>query len=311
MRTVCYFHAHCRDGITAALAVRHKFPDAELIAMDHDSPEPELEEGCNVYVVDYCFPLEESERLILKSNEFWLFDHHEGSLPIIGALLQRRLAGAYPDKHFHVHYEPRESGAAITWQHFYGKQMDDPPNLNQNSIQGAPGKEYRHGFKIPEIVWYVSDRDLWNFHLPRSREINRALDCVPLTLEAMAPYLDDPNQEDLLDNLAAVGEMLMLYNERAVQIDSVIRTTMRMVTIAEHQVPLLNCPSYLVSDGLDSLCDKHPFVVSYFDTPRNRKYSIRSKKGGINVIPIAKLFGGGGHENAAGWYTKHSDPFPE
>jgi nanoRNase/pAp phosphatase (c-di-AMP/oligoRNAs hydrolase) len=41
--------------------------------------------------------------------------------------------------------------------------------------------------------------------------------------------------------------------------------------------------------------------VTYYDTEDNRKYSLRSVEGGVDVSEVAALFGGGGHKHAAGF----------
>lgn len=55
------------------------------------------------------------------------------------------------------------------------------------------------------------------------------------------------------------------------------------------------------SDIGNMLAIGKPFSATYQETREYRKYSLRSEKGGVDVSRIAAEFGGGGHENAAGF----------
>jgi hypothetical protein len=56
MKTLCIYHKDCTDGAAAAAVVRHKYPDSELIAIDHGEAPPKGLAGKRVYLVDFSFP---------------------------------------------------------------------------------------------------------------------------------------------------------------------------------------------------------------------------------------------------------------
>lgn len=60
-------------------------------------------------------------------------------------------------------------------------------------------------------------------------------------------------------------------------------------------------PYIFASDAGNRMAEGELFSASYFDTPEGRKFSLRSKEGGMDVSEIAKRFGGGGHARAAGF----------
>ncbi len=59
--------------------------------------------------------------------------------------------------------------------------------------------------------------------------------------------------------------------------------------------------STLISDVGHELAKGRPFGVTWFERDGQRVYSLRSVDGGLDVSEIAKSFGGGGHEHAAGF----------
>jgi nanoRNase/pAp phosphatase (c-di-AMP/oligoRNAs hydrolase) len=49
------------------------------------------------------------------------------------------------------------------------------------------------------------------------------------------------------------------------------------------------------------MSEGEPFAATYYDSPRGRVFSLRSQEGGEDVSKIAVLYGGGGHQHAAGF----------
>ena len=74
--------------------------------------------------------------------------------------------------------------------------------------------------------------------------------------------------------------------------------------IAGFKIPMVNCPSAVVSDVLHVLCEDRPFAASYQDKGLKRGWSLRSADNGEDVSRVAERFGGGGHPHAAGFATQ-------
>ncbi len=88
-------------------------------------------------------------------------------------------------------------------------------------------------------------------------------------------------------------------------------------------VPVANLPYTMGSDAAHLLCERglqgeprplgevshpeyyhHPFAAYFYDVPGGRQFGLRSRKGtGADVGAIAKLYGGGGHVNASGFFV--------
>ncbi len=73
------------------------------------------------------------------------------------------------------------------------------------------------------------------------------------------------------------------------------------MTIGGWDVPVANLPYTMSSDAGHRLAQGEPFAACYWDTPNGRVFSLRSTDDGLDVSAIAKQYGGGGHEHAAGF----------
>ena len=68
-----------------------------------------------------------------------------------------------------------------------------------------------------------------------------------------------------------------------------------------HSVLVANA-TVLYSDIAGELAKGRPFGAVYFDrADGKRQWSLRSTDEGVDVSEIAKVHGGGGHKNAAGY----------
>ena len=101
----------------------------------------------------------------------------------------------------------------------------------------------------------------------------------------------------------------VVLRKMQVDIDRLVGLSLRTVQLGDFEVPLINMPRTMVSEALETLAKEHPFAAGYFDSADYREFSLRScAKNGIDVIPIAKLYGGGGHANAAGFKVSRDHP---
>lgn len=171
-------------------------------------------------------------------------------------------------------FDMNRSGAMMTWDYFC------------------------QGKRPPEIIDYIQDRDLWRFELPQSKEVNAALFSYPMEFPTF----------DILAGIPAhilAGEGVTLLRQRQKHIDSFVRGwSVSEVEIGGYTVPCLNCPRFLASEVLHTLAKGYPFAASYFDSADNRSFELRSADDGVDVSEIARLYGGGGHQHAAGFTVK-------
>lgn len=280
--TVCFYHTDCYDGLGAAYAVWSHFNrtgrigEIDFVPVFHKQKIVDDLTDKELIIVDFCFPQDVMESMIDAARSVTLLDHHiKPAKPIIDALNNRLAAGWQSGKSVHLEFDNTRSGALMAWEHYHGAGT-------------APG-----------IIRHISDRDLWKFALPHTREIIDAVATrVGYDLQAFVALAN--LGEGVFPALIREGEIIGRRIQR--DIENVIRSTMRMVEFEGFTVPMINCPYWLASDALAQLALEHPFAISYFDTEYSRVFSLRSRKdGGEDVAELCMRRGGGGHKNAAGF----------
>lgn len=283
---VCLFHDDCFDGLGAAWALFKRFPDATFINVKHNDPVPPDLDGKVVYLVDFCYFIQDLIEIARVAEEVHIFDHHKDKEEAVNQFIDTMRVMDFDPAKFNAVFDKSRSGALITWQALH-------PNLH-----------------VPKIILYISDRDLWQFQLKESAPVMAGLGTYPLDLmiwDRLFHWDADYQQTDpdhphnrIMQTLETDGHVVM--RKMTVDVERLISLTRRTINLGGYEVPLVNLPRMLASEGLSLLAKEEPFAVSYFDSAEYREYSLRScSKNGIDVIPIAKAHGGGGHPHAAGF----------
>ncbi len=149
-KTYILYHRACKDGFGAAWAAASKlgFPSRDLryIAVSHDEPVPEIEDGSIVYIIDFSYPRDVLLQLKERMQSLLVLDHHKTA--------EENLRGL----DFCV-FDMNRSGAMLSWNHFH------------------PDRE------PPDLIKYIQDRDLWKFELPDSEAYSMGLACHDMSYE--------------------------------------------------------------------------------------------------------------------------------
>jgi oligoribonuclease NrnB/cAMP/cGMP phosphodiesterase (DHH superfamily) len=272
LKTLCIYHGNCLDGFGAAWAVRHALADdVEFYKGMHQQPPPDVD-GRDVVLVDFSYKKAILETMLQTAASITILDHHVTAEEDLSSLLTSgKIDGLF---------DMSQSGAMLAWQWF---NPEHP---------------------VPELIRYIQDRDLWQFKLTATREINAALSSYPFDFEVWDTLMADTNGE--LDALRRDGEAI----ERKLQKDvkELIASGVRRMIIGGYDVPVLNASLAYVSDAGNLMSAGEPFAACYWDHPDGRSFSLRSRDDdgvtGINVAEVAKKYGGGGHKNAAGFTVK-------
>lgn len=168
-------------------------------------------------------------------------------------------------------------------------------NMNKSGA-GIAWDWFFPGARRPWLVDTIEDRDLWRHALPDTQELMAYISTVPMTIEA---YEDLSNQH--VPEVAYQGKGILKYitNYGAKAIEHVRHEMIGNYLVATMNISYQNC-----SEHLNQLIEKiHPafFVASYFRRADGLwQFSLRSE-GAFDVSMIAKIYGGGGHRNAAGF----------
>lgn len=296
-KILCIYHGNCQDGFGAAWAVRHALgaDRVEFHAGIYQDPPPDVA-GRHVLIVDFSYKRPMLQGMATAANSITVLDHHKSAMedlagfrePASAAQFRAQAIPGYQPYHaIRALFDMNRSGAGIAWDFFHPNQ------------------------KRPRLIDYIEDRDLWRFALPGTREIAAALFSYPYDLGTWDELMTGDHTRRLRE------EGVAIERKHHKDIAELVDALWRKMVIGGHVVPVANLPYTLASDAGTWMCrglDEGlagswipPFAACYWDTREGRVFSLRSLYGGSDVSEIAKLYGGGGHRNAAGFRVPFAD----
>lgn len=264
-KPLCIYHANCADGFAAAWVVRHSFGpgNVEFLAANYGDPPPDVTDR-EVYIVDFSYKRAVLEAMFKTCASLTVLDHHKSA--------QEDLVGLFPiEPRAKIIFDMHRSGAMITWDYFF-------PLMNP-----------------PILLEHIQDRDLWLFKLDGTRDVHASVVSYPYDFEIWDRLIVMPTRM-----LRTSGEAIDRKHRKDVA--ELVGVAKRSMMVGGVTVPVANLPYTLASDAGNLMAQGFPFAATYMDTPKGRVFSLRSnKETGIDVSLIAKIYGGGGHKNAAGF----------
>jgi nanoRNase/pAp phosphatase (c-di-AMP/oligoRNAs hydrolase) len=168
-----------------------------------------------------------------------------------------------------AHFNNTKSGAVLTW-------------------------EFVWGTPVPELLLYIQDRDLWQWELPDSRAVNYALRHVPKDFYVWSNLR--------ICDLKTDGKAMMKMADSLVS--SAVKKAVQL-RLGHIDVYVVNSSDFASEIG-NELASKSPSMVGavwHYDHA-GFHWELRSTDDGPHVGEVAKLYGGGGHANAAGFRTR-------
>lgn len=186
--------------------------------------------------------------------------------------------------------------------------------LLRRGLSGLPCSNWRFAWDFffgsprPWLVDYVGDRDLWKFELPRSREVSASIFSYPYTFEnwdrldrTMRGGGSDLSLPSYLGISVIADEGKAIERKHHKDIAELVANNRRRMIIGGIEVWVANLPYTLASDAGNLMAKGQPFAACYWDTAKNRVFSLRSTDEGMDVSAIAASYGGGGHVRASGF----------
>jgi hypothetical protein len=286
------YHGPCSDGMCGLWSACHyKLIKTRYACKAGCNPTGDYT-GMNVIFIDICPKIDYLLELVNKAKNVVILDHHKSSEQMI--LDNNKLLSSI--KNLTIEFNMKKAGCQMAWDYFF----DDLPR--------------------PFFIDYISDRDLWKWKLPSSKEINNALwelgyiDSYDLT--KMTGLLED--SETKLKNLKSLGELIEISNKR--QIDISISNAIEVQMIYNNKTYRLwlagNINPILRSDLGNTLCSKTfkdgtlpDFSACWQYDPKNNEWwisfrGVPSRSPDLSVLTSS--FGGGGHPMASGITIKSS-----
>lgn len=271
-RYVVLYHGNCYDGFGAALAAWLNFRDyASYVEVFHGKPlDVASLVGKEVYFVDFCPPKKDLLAVCALAKTVAVIDHHKS--------VEGDLEDMEHPYNFSIHLDTSHSGAYLTYVYL----NDDKGRL-----------------PVPDLFLYIEDRDLWRWELPNSREVSTALASIPKTFESWSKYLHR------VGDLAEAGKHMLTYQQSLLKQMSVQAVPGSDILPSGDRMDFLVVnASVLFSDVCNYLLENNHgvnAVLYYFDRADGRRQWGSRARPGMDMIPLAGKYGGGGHHTAAGW----------
>lgn len=273
---IVFHHGHCPDGWCAAYIAHARYPEAELVALDHGAEfDFSKVDGKDVLMVDFSLRTRQlNDNIAAIAKSFLILDHHKSAREVL-------------DGAPYAIFDMTRSGAGLAWDYLFGIDSNPLASAYDPCAMGLPR---------PWYVNYVEDRDLWNWALPDSREICAYLGTYELTVEAWDELAQIVPRDVLTLGRGAYAHINHYVREAIKQAQTGFLMSLKTAVL---NIPYLNC-----SEAGNALAKTHPVSLTWFERGDGIiQFSLRSV-GDIDVSVIAKAFNGGGHKNAAGFQMK-------
>jgi oligoribonuclease NrnB/cAMP/cGMP phosphodiesterase (DHH superfamily) len=283
---VIIYHNPCMDGYASAYIAKHFIgKELKFIPKSLDRKPIDIEDikDKNVLMIDIV--CENVEEINSHANSLIILDHHKTNQDKL-----KDINYAYFDMH--------KSGVGLAWEYFY---------INEDK------------YKMPLFLKCIQDRDLWTWIIPESRffcdylyeEVNFSDQKFKILKELMNEWDDKKEDNPIFNNYYNIGKILNKMKMK--NIENIVKYKSKLIelNIKEnmYKVYIYNTPTdasdlgNYVMENLD--CD---FVIiwCYNHASELYTYSVRSIDKKTDVGYISKIYGGGGHRNAAGFSSdKH------
>jgi hypothetical protein len=281
------FHGNCPDGMAAAFAAYRRLGDTVVyIGIEHgiNTTLPEEVDGQNVAILDFSFNTKIMAELEARSRSCIVLDHHHSAMTSLEEV-------AESDKVF----EMKMSGCTIAWDFFHG---DEP---------------------VPLLFRYLEDKDIWRWALHNSKEFSAGQSAeLPVGVGTVNPAVFAKWDEVLnggdaaLRTIINIGKNIIQYEDTIIK-PLVRGAQLRRLKLAPTEAAYFTNSTVLASRVGNALAERgreegvgYAIVGVYNAKGRRWNLSLRSLFGrkdapdASDVAEIAKRYGGGGHQAAAG-----------
>jgi hypothetical protein len=339
-KILCIHHSPCLDGFASAWVVGHHygFDNVEFVGVKYGDPVPDMTDR-EVFIVDFSYPPAILIPAAAKARSVVVLDHHKGAkidwtpVPLNEATLAAMME-QYPDcdgkfyrgeavpmpdaceavgialipkpKNLEVIISDDYAGTVTTWNYFYPRGAV-PPVLD--AIDHGDRWVFNKLTRVREVCEYCRSQGFLTGSADKFEHFGKTVLGEGAPVDLWKNYGDIANKgKDVIkvyDSL--VDEMIPWDNPNLIEFPFLpheLRST----------IPCHAVPDFFKSGVGDRFGKFYPFSITYDDNlvPGHRKFSLRSdKETGMDVERIARMFGGSGHKNAAGFIipfnTKTSD----
>jgi oligoribonuclease NrnB/cAMP/cGMP phosphodiesterase (DHH superfamily) len=268
----CFYHSDA-DGICSAHILKcynnaEKLrPNMEFYPISYNEKFPieNIKKNEQVWILDFSIPVEDMILLQEKTRDIIWIDHHQTAIDKYANF----------KKHIHGDRDSKFAGCLLTQRYLFGDHVE-----------------------VPNYIQYVADRDIWIFDFKESKPFHQAF------LLKGQPGPEDPWWDSLLieSNLRSEVYKGLIAIEMSQNINKVACEKYSYETDFEGYKVLACNTTSRTSDLFGEKFNDYDFVLPYTFDGENFIVSIYSSK--MDVVEIAKKYGGGGHLRACGFVCK-------
>ena len=293
---ICFYHSRDLDGWTSAAIVKRWDSGAKLVGWDYGDPEPGIydvdheyemlnpthptittpvdlripNKGVTVIIVDICFAIESMKKLASYEGiqVIWI-DHHKSAIRDAADIDEVALMAG----------SRREDMAAceLTWKFFFPLKV------------------------MPEAVRLLGRYDCFGHKGTDEERL------VLLFQYAARAICDSPDKAEIfidmdmdqVENVMNGGRWV--YDYLCVEARGIFAKAFPVKFMEEHSGLMVNRERFNpVNFGIDYHKEGYEFFGCYWHDGVNWTFSLYNDNGKLDVSMVAKRFGGGGHQGAAG-----------
>ncbi len=269
-KVLVIYHDKCTDGFTSAWVAWTKFGNkADYVGSMHYNTYDDVD-GKDVYMVDISYEEYGLKKIKEKANKLIIIDHH---------ISVKDVANKFADEFI---FNEKKSGAFLAWKYFYPKK------------------------KIPKLIEYVQDRDLFKWKVSKSKEMCLVLDSFPFDFKIWDKLSKEFDSKKKNEEYYKKGKLLVNYQNNL--INRALNTASKVI-FEDHEALIVNSP-LLESDIGNNLLNMGVNIgIIWYETEYGIKVSLRSNKK-VDVSILAKKYGGGGHKMSSGFFIKNKNNIP-
>jgi oligoribonuclease NrnB/cAMP/cGMP phosphodiesterase (DHH superfamily) len=272
MKQLCLYHADS-DGFGAAYSVwkRYGRENTDYFSTNYGEAVIDASKYNSIIMVDFSYKRDVLvEMYELLEGNLLVLDHHKSAEDDLKGLP-------------YCVFDVRKSGASLSFAYF---------------------NNYNPHIRIPRLLEFVEDFDLWKFNYG---DDTRKIACALQSYQSVQTFemWDDwiKSWKDTQHKLITEGGAILRYQNQIIdKLKSSAHLQTWIIDGKIVEIPIVNTREVISTAG-NILCQGKPFSATYYDVHGKRRWSLRSDDNGWDVSEIAKLKGGGGHLHAAGFET--------
>jgi oligoribonuclease NrnB/cAMP/cGMP phosphodiesterase (DHH superfamily) len=288
---ICIYHRTDFDGKCAGAIVKHKFPHCKLYPLDYADPFDleRIEKGEEVIMVDFTLEKDgDMENLIDRCGNLVWIDHHRTAIALQEKLGVKDFPGIRQVSTDLNDLEGKEksnriSGCELTWMYFYPER------------------------KLPYSVYLLGRYDiwedshlLWKTHILPFQYGMRLQHAEPDEQKFWISHFRSDEKSEVVQEMIFAGNAALAYDENLSE--RIAKGLWFPIEFEGFKFQAIN-RSHANSHSAKSIWNPEEFdAIMYFCRgPHTWRITMFTSKPGIDLYPLAKKLGGGGHSQACGF----------